>query len=131
MNLKNDIYSNFATRLEQALETKVIRKSPTVLANLFNSKFGGKSVTPHTARNWMLGKSLPTQDKLVCLAELLGTSSEYLRFGTNNNRTFVISQIDGTSNELTDQQQQFVRRYLRLNIVQQKLISELVEELKS
>ena len=131
MNLKNDIYSNFAKRLAQALETKVIRNSPTVLANLFNSKFGGKSVTPHTARNWMLGKSLPTQDKLVCLAELLGTSSEYLRFGTNNNRTFVISQTDGTSNELTDQQQQFVRRYLQLNIVQQKLISELVEELKS
>jgi hypothetical protein len=131
LNLKKDIYSNFSKRLEQALETKVIRNSPTVLANLFNSKFGGKSVTPHTARNWMLGKSLPTQDKLVCLAELLGTSSEYLRFGTNNNRTFVISQTDGTSNELTDQQQQFVRRYLKLNIVQQKLISELVEELKS
>lgn len=131
MTLKNDIYSNFALRLEDALESKVIRKSPTVLANLFNSKFGGKSVTPHTARNWILGKSLPTQDKLVCLAELLGTSSEYLRFGTNNNKTFVISQNDGTSNELTDQQQQFVRRYLKLNIVQQKLISELVEELKS
>jgi hypothetical protein len=131
LTLKNDIYSNFALRLEHALESKVIRKSPTVLANLFNSKFGGKSVTPHTARNWMLGKSLPTQDKLVCLAELLGTSSEYLRFGTNNNKTFVISQNDGTSNELTDQQQQFVRRYLKLNIVQQKLISELVEELKS
>ena len=131
MNLKNDIYSNFAKRLAQALETKVIRNSPTVLANLFNSKFGGKSVTPHTARNWMLGKSLPTQDKLVCLAELLGTSSEYLRFGTNNNRTFVISQTDGTSNELTDQQQQFVRRYLKLNIGQQRLISEIVGELKS
>ena len=129
MNLKNDIYSNFAIRLEQALETKVIRNSPTVLANLFNSKFGGKSVTPHTARNWMLGKSLPTQEKLVCLAELLGTSSEYLRFGTNNNRTFVISQTDGTSNELTDQQQQFVRRYLQLNIVQQRLVSEIVNEM--
>ena len=109
----------------------MIRKSPTVLADLFNSKFEGKSVIPHTVRNWMLGKSLPIQDKLVCLAELLGTSSEYLRFGTNNNKTFVISQNDGTSNELTDQQQQFVRRYLKLNIVQQKLISELVEELKS
>lgn len=129
MNLKNDIYSNFATRLALALETKVIRNSPTVLANLFNSKFGGKSVTPHTARNWILGKSLPTQDKLVCLAELLGTSSEYLRFGTNNNRTFVISQTDGTSNELTDQQQQFVRRYLQLNIVQQRLVSDIVNEM--
>lgn len=129
MNLKNDIYSNFAIRLEQALETKVIRNSPTVLANLFNSKFEGKSVTPHTARNWMLGKSLSTQDKLVCLAELLGTSSEYLRFGANNNRTFVISQNDGTSNELTDQQQQFVRRCLQLNIVQQRLVSDIVNEI--
>ena len=73
------MYSEFATRLEEALKAKAIRKSPTVLANFFNSNFDGRSVTPHATRNWLLGKSLPTQDKLVLLAKLLGTSAEHLR----------------------------------------------------
>ena len=77
----------------------------------------------------MFGNVLPTQDKLVCLAKLLGTSSEYLRFGTDNGRLFVISQNDGAANELTDQQQQFVKRFLTLTISQQRLLSELVAEL--
>ncbi len=77
----------------------------------------------------MLGNVLPTQDKLVCLAKLLDTSSEYLRFGTNNTKTFVNKNQDGSSNELTDQQQQFVKRYLTLTISQQRLVSELVAEI--
>jgi hypothetical protein len=77
----------------------------------------------------MLGVAFPGQDKLVCLAKLLGTSSEYLRFGTDNGRLFVISQNDGAANELTDQQQQFVKSYLKLTIVQQRLIGDLVAEI--
>ena len=77
----------------------------------------------------MFGNVLPTQDKLVCLAKLLGTSSEYLRFGTQNGKTLVIKNEDGSSNELTDQQQQFVKRFLTLTISQQRLVSELVAEL--
>lgn len=119
----------FAKRLADAMELKGIKQSPTVFQKMFNKSFEGKPVTPHSARNWLLGQVLPTQDKLVCLAKLLDTSSEYLRFGTNNTKTFVISQTDGTTNELTDQQQQFVRRYLQLNIVQQRLLSDLVSEI--
>ncbi len=77
----------------------------------------------------MLGKTLPTQDKLVCLARLLDTSSEYLRFGTEKGKTFVINNDDGTSNELTNQQQQFVKHYLALNLTQQRLVSDLVSEI--
>ena len=119
----------FAKRLADAMVVKQIKHSPTTLQRLFNSSYEGKQVTPHTARNWMFGNVLPTQDKLVCLAKLLGTSSEYLRFGTQNGKTFVIKNQDGTSNELTDQQQQFVKRFLTLTISQQRLLSELVAEL--
>ena len=76
------MYVEFAARLEQAMAAKSIKLSPTVLGNLFNSAFDGRAVTPHTARNWMLGKSMPTQEKLVVLAELLDTSAEQLRYGT-------------------------------------------------
>jgi hypothetical protein len=119
----------FAKRLADAMVIKQIKHSPTTLQRLFNSSYEGKQVTPHTTRNWMFGNVLPTQDKLVCLAKLLGTSAEYLRFGTQNGKTFVIKNEDGSSNELTDQQQQFVKRYLTLTIFQQRLVSDLVAEL--
>ena len=119
----------FANRLAEAMKAKQIKHSPTSLQRLFNESFEGKQVTPHTVRNWMLGKTLPTQDKLVCLAKLLGTSSEYLRFGTENGKTFVIKNEDGTSNELSNQQQQFVKQYLALNLTQQQLVNDLVSEI--
>jgi transcriptional regulator with XRE-family HTH domain len=118
----------FAKRLASAMESKQIKHSPTSLQRLFNKIFEGKNVTPHTVRNWMLGKTLPTQDKLVSLAKLLGTSSEYLRFGTENGKTFVINNDDGTSNALSNQQKQFVKKYLALNLTQQRLVSDLVGE---
>ena len=121
----------FANRLAEAMKAKQIKHSPTSLQRLFNESFEGKQVTPHTVRNWMLGKTLPTQDKLVCLAKLLGTSSEYLRFGTENGKTFVIKNDDGTTNELTNQQQQFVKQYLALNLTQQQLVSDLIAEIST
>ncbi len=123
------MYREFATRLEEALDAKAIKKSPTVLAKLFNTEFDGRSITPHTARNWMLGKSLPTQDKLVLLAKILGTSSEYLRYGRHSEKTLMIKNQDGTETELSISQQQFVNNYLKLSISKQMLVSELVTEL--
>jgi hypothetical protein len=66
--------SQFAERLTVAIAAKGIKPSPTVIGKLFNQQFHGRPVTPHTARNWLLGKAMPTQDKMVCLAKLLDTS---------------------------------------------------------
>jgi hypothetical protein len=107
---------------------KSIKVSPTLLANLFNLTFSGRGITPHSARNWILGKSFPTQDKLVHLSKLLDTSAEFLRYGRHIEKTFVISQADGSEKELTSNQQQFVRRYLLLSEVQQRLLNEIVTE---
>ena len=123
--------SDFADRLELAMNEKSIKHSPTVLANLFNPKFVGGSITPHTARNWLLGNSLPTQDKLTHLAKLLDTSAEYLRYGRHMEKTFAISESDGSETELTSTQQQFLKRYLKLTQVQQRIVNEMVGELIS
>ena len=129
MTLKADMYKEFAARLEQAMTAKSIKLSPTVLGNLFNSVFDGRAVTPHTARNWMLGKSMPTQDKLMCIAKLLGTSSEQLRYGRYSEKTLMIGNADGSETELTESQQQLVRKYIKLSASQQRLVSDLVDEL--
>ena len=108
MTLRTDMYMEFAARLEQAMAAKSIKLSPTVLGNLFNSVFDGRAVTPHTARNWMLGKSMPTQEKMVVLAELLDTSAEQLRYGRHSEKTLMINNADGSESELTGSQQQLV-----------------------
>ena len=120
--------SDFADRLELVMNEKFIKHSPTVLANLFNPKFVGGSITPNSARNWLLGKSLPTHDKLIHLANLLDTSAEYLRYGRHKEKTFVISESDGSETELTSTQQQFLRRYLELTKVQQGIVNSTVAE---
>ena len=131
MTPRHDIHMAFAHRLEQAMAAKSIKHSPTVLANLFNEAFAGDDVGAHTARNWMLGKSFPTQDKLVCLANILDVSAEHLRYGRHSEKTLMISNADGTETELTQIQQQFVRRYVSLDLVQQRLVSDLVGEIKT
>ncbi len=129
MTLRTDMYVEFAARLEQAMAAKSIKLSPTVLGNLFNSVFDGRAVTPHTARNWMLGKSMPTQEKLMVLAELLDTSAEQLRYGRYSEKTLMISNADGSETELTGIQQQLVRKYIMLSASQQRLVSDLVDEI--
>ena len=129
MTLRTDMYMEFAARLELAMAAKSIKHSPTVLANLFNSVFDGRAVTPHTARNWILGKSLPTQDKLVVLAKLFDTSAEQLRFGRHSEKTLTLMNADGSETLITRSQQQLVRKYISLNKVQQRLVSDLVGEL--
>lgn len=126
MSITSSKNQDFAKRLAEAMYLKGIKYSATELQKRFNYCFDGRKITPHSARNWMLGNTLPTQDKLMCLAHLLDTSAEYLRFGTNNNRIFLISQEDGTTNELTNQHKQFMKRYLQLNKVQQQIVSDLV-----
>ena len=129
MTLRTEMYVDFAERLQIAMSAKAIKRSPSVLANQFNLAFDGRAVTPHTARNWLLGKAMPTQDKLMCLAKLLGTSSEQLRYGRSGEKTLMIGNQDGSETELTESQQHLVRKYIMLSASQQKLVSDLVDEI--
>jgi len=129
LTLRTDIYKEFAARLEQAMSAKSIRRSSTVLAKLFNAEFDGKAVTIPTVSNWMHGFTMPTQDKLVVLAKLLDTSAEQLRYGRHSEKTLTLMNADGSESELTTSQQQLVRKYIMLSSSQQRLVSDLVDEL--
>jgi len=61
----------FAARLRQALKWAGMWPSPALLANEFNLRYWGKSITANTARNWLLGQFIPMQDKLRVLSEWL------------------------------------------------------------
>jgi hypothetical protein len=123
-------HSQFAKRLAIAIADKGIKPSPTVIANLFNLHFQGRPVTPYTARNWLLGKAMPTQDKMVCLAKLLDTSPEQLRFGRSCEKT-LIADFEGIHTEVANVDQQFFKRYLSLTDVQRRIVRDVVGEFTS
>ena len=117
----------FADRLGLAIKNKGIKKSPTVLCNLFNSNWSGRSITPHTARNWILGIAMPQQDKLVCLAKLLDTSAGQLRYGRSIEKTMIFS-TDNFESEISNTDQEFFMRYLKLDDVRKRLSRDVVSE---
>ena len=117
----------FAERLGLAINNKGIKQSPTVLCNLFNSSWSGRSITQHTARNWILGVAMPQQDKLVCLAKLLDTSPGQLRYGRSSEKTMVLSN-GNLESEISNTDQEFFVRYLKLDEARKRLARDVVME---
>jgi transcriptional regulator with XRE-family HTH domain len=115
----------FADRLRSALESSGVRASPTVVANAFNLRFHGRSITPHTARNWLLGKVMPTQDKLRVLADWLQVSPDELRFGRAPGKTSVFDATMGQI-EMGLADREMVERYLTLSQAERKTIRDVV-----
>ena len=71
----------FAARLRHAMKEAGLKASATQLADAFNMRYWGDGITPHAARNWMIGASIPKQDKLKTLSDLLQISPHDLLFG--------------------------------------------------
>ena len=46
-----------------------------------NKLFGEKSITSHAVRKWLSGQSIPIHSRLIRLADWLGVSPSWLRFG--------------------------------------------------
>lgn len=120
----------FADRLRQALDAVGIRPSPTVVANEFNQRYWGRSITSHTARNWLLGKSLPTQDKLVVLADWLQVNPDELRFGKSS-FSFLLSEAAPQYERLDMADREMIKRYLSLSNADRKTIRDVVAAMEA
>jgi len=115
----------FAERLRRALAAAGVRPSPTVVANEFNQHYWGRSITPHTARNWLLGQAIPLQDKLVVLAKWLQVNPEELRFGTSSTG-LRLSDADAQFEQLDMADREMMARYLSLPATDRKTVREVV-----
>ena len=118
----------FAQRLRLALDACGVRLSPSVVANEFNLRYWGRSITSHTARNWLMGNSMPTQDKLRVLAEWLQVSPVELRFGPQG-VGHAIRQPDAQLDALNMADREMVYRYLGLDVNDRKTVREVVTAL--
>jgi transcriptional regulator with XRE-family HTH domain len=117
----SDERHQFSERLQQALRSaEYSPDSPTQLAREFNARFTGQPVTVHAARKWLMGESIPTQEKLRSLAKWLNVTAEWLRFGTasaNNSNSSLNSsdaKIIASLRQLDEENRQLVFEFIRL-----------------
>lgn len=76
-----DAKTQFAQRLREAMQQAGYAPKPAVLEREFNLRNPGRPVTLHGVRRWLRGETMPTQEKLVVLAEWLKVPPAALRFG--------------------------------------------------
>lgn len=120
--------SLFADRLRAALKDAGVRVSATVIANEFNLRYWGEGISSHAARNWLMGVSIPKQDKLMILSKWLKISPEGLLFGTPPPRP-IDENIKADPMSLVDQQ--LVARYLALDPDHRRVVRDVVEGLSA
>ena len=125
MNNDEQEKKTLSTRLIAALQAKGIKPSPTVVSQGFN-EFSGNAVTPHTARNWLLGKAFPQHDKLVALGKWLGVSPSELRYGHEVGKKMIFESTAGEI-EINQVDRNFFDSYLKLPFEKQLIIRDIVE----
>lgn len=118
----------FSERFRHALDAAGVRPLPTVVAHEFNLRYWGKSITPHTARNWLIGKSIPMQDKLRVLADWLQVNPDVLRFGRPTAAP-VEKGLDGEERALNLQDREMLSRYLQLPTESKKTARDVIAAL--
>lgn len=111
----------FASRLTQALSNANHPISPTYLANEFNHRYSGQTISIQSANNWLLGKAIPSQDKLSVLSIWLNVSNQWLRFGDVEPQNILNFEADS-------QDMDFFLKYRNLSKTQKQIIESIVNE---
>ena len=115
----------FAERLRTAMLAAGLEARPGVLLNLFNTHYWGRSVTFQAVSRWLRGESIPEQDKLITLAEVLKIEPEVLRFGEAV-RHSVRVQRDRWEQGIGYLERETFDAFLQLPAPQRKLIREVI-----
>ena len=74
---RTEFSKRFALALEQTNKSKLV----VDVWREFNALNTHAPVTTHTVRKWLTGEAIPAQSKLRTLADWLGVSVAWLRFG--------------------------------------------------
>ena len=115
----------FAERLRAAMLAAGLEVRPGVLLNLFNTHYWGQSVSFQAVSRWLRGESIPAQDKLITLAEVLKIGPEVLRFGDKVRKSVQVKRQRWEEGVGYLERETF-DAFLQLPIPQRKLIREVI-----
>ena len=115
----------FAERLIKAMQAAGYTAKPAVLEREFNQRYWGKPMTLHGVRRWLLGETLPSQDKLLVLAEWLGVPPHVLRFGEE-----ITARIEERNSRWDSgigyQEREIFEAFLQLPVPARKTVREVI-----
>lgn len=124
MSAKQD----FSNRLREAMQWQGYKASATLLEHEFNLRCrdGMGPISTQTAWNWLNGKTIPTHERMMVLANWLDVEPSTLRFGNDSERP----QNDSTDRlgigQIDYLDRQFMEAYLALPAVERRLMQEIV-----
>jgi hypothetical protein len=98
---------------------------PAVIEREFNQRFWGKPITFHAARLWLRGETLPSHDRLLCLAEWLGVEPQLLRYGDEVPKK-VHEKRKRWDEGIGYEEREIFDLFLKLPVPQRKLARELI-----
>lgn len=115
----------FAARLNQALAAARYQPAgASRIAREFNLRFPDKAVTVHAVRKWIKGEAIPTQDKLVALAQWLGVRADWLRYDGDE----PVADTDH-ANEFSGEELRLLRDFQRLGSERKHIVDLIIQEL--
>jgi transcriptional regulator with XRE-family HTH domain len=115
----------FAARLRQAMTEAGHEVRPAALEKLFNSRYWGRSVTFQAVSRWLNGRSIPTQEKLLVLADLLAVDPQALRYGKEAVRRIGEKRARWDAG-LAPEDREMVDTLLRLPVAQKRIVREVI-----
>ena len=121
----NTTKQNFAQRLIKAMMALGLEPKPAVLERQFNLHYSGEPMTLHGVRRWLRGETLPSQDKLISLAEWLRVPPDELRYGAEI-KTEIIQARKRWDEAISYQEREVFEAFLALPAPQRKIVREVI-----
>lgn len=115
----------FSARLKAAMQAAGLEPRPSVLVDVFNTRYWGRPVTFQTASSWLRGQAIPQQDKLQVLAEALNMEPHVLRFGAAVPES-VLARRQRWEEGVGYLERETFDAFLRLAPAQRKIVREVI-----
>lgn len=125
--IQDDERAGFSDRLKSALIARGFDPSPSRFVAEFNLRADGVAVTVHGARKWLIGDAIPTQARLQVLADWLGVSAAWLRYGEAGNNDVHSPQQSGFS--INSDELVFVHDLRLLSEIDRQLLRDIVDSM--
>jgi transcriptional regulator with XRE-family HTH domain len=112
----------FSDRLNQALaEANYPKAGASLIAREFNLRFPDMAVTVHAVRKWIKGEAIPTQDKLVALAQWLGVKADWLRYDGDE------PAAESNSPHFSGEDLRMLRDFQRLSGERKHMVDQIIQ----
>jgi hypothetical protein len=118
------VQKEFGKRLREAMNAAGYEAKPAVLEREFNLRYTGKPITLHGVRRWLLGETIPAEDKLVTLALWLKVEPQVLRWGSTARE--VREERKSWEHAIGYRERETFEAFLALTAPQKKTVREMI-----